>query len=61
MKKISNDLYKISRTVNKIASVVNDLETMSTCKPQKIIKRAKRKTVGRMLNKINKKIINNLL
>lgn len=60
MKKVSGKLYNISRTINKIASTINDIETLATCNPKKIIKRSKRKTVGKALNKITVKILNKL-
>lgn len=60
MKKLSKMFYDTSRSINKIASTVNDIETLFTGNPKKIIKRAKRKTVGKTLNKINRSIIKKL-
>nr|DAV25121.1 MAG TPA: hypothetical protein [Caudoviricetes sp.] len=57
LKKISKVFYDTSRTINKIASTVNDIETILTGNPKKIIKRTKRKTIGKTLNKINRSII----
>lgn len=60
MGKLTNMLYNTSRNINKIASTVNDIETLLTGNPKKIVKRAKRKTVGKTLNKINRSIIKKL-
>jgi hypothetical protein len=60
VKKISKVFYDTSRTINKIASTINDIETVLTGNPKKIIKRAKRKTVGNTLNKINRSILKKL-
>ena len=60
MSRLTKTLYNTSRAINKVASTVNDIETLASGNPKKIIKRAKRKTVGKMLNKVNKKILNKL-
>lgn len=60
MKKISSNLYNVSRAINKIASTVNDVETIVTGNPKKIMKRAKKKTVGKALNKITRSILRKL-
>lgn len=60
MKKISSNLYNISRTINKLASTMNDIETVATGNPKKIMKRAKKKTIGKTLNKITRSILRKL-
>lgn len=60
MKRLSKVFYDTSRTINKIASTVNDVETLLTGNPKKIVKRAKRKIIGKTLNKINRSIIKKL-
>lgn len=60
MKKISSNLYNISRTINKLASTMNDIETVATGNPKKIMKRAKKKTVGKALNKVTRAILRKL-
>ena len=60
MAKKSTPLYKAARLLNKIASIVNDVETVSTGDTKKIAKRAKRKVAGKSLNKVNRKIIKKL-
>lgn len=60
MSKLSSKLYKASRSISKAASVLNDIETLASGDPKKVIRRAKRKKTGKILNKINRKIINKL-
>lgn len=60
MKKISTKFYNVSRVINRVASVMNDVETIATGNPKKIIKRAKKKAVGKTLNKISRNILNKL-
>lgn len=57
MSKLAKNLYACSRKLGKLASAINDLETLASGNPKKIIKRAKRKKVGKTLNKINKEIM----
>ena len=44
-KKASSGLYKAARTVN-------DLETLATGNPKKILRRGKNKLLGRLLGKL---------
>lgn len=60
MSKLTSDLYKLSRKLGKTASIINDIETLASGNPKKILKRSKKKTVGKALNKLNRKIINKL-
>lgn len=60
MGKLTSELYKLSRSINKTASTLNDIETLASGNPKKIMKRAKRKTVRKTLNKISRKIINKI-
>lgn len=60
MSKLTNNLYTCSRKLGKLASAINDLETLASGDPKKIIKRAKKKKAGKVLNKVNRKIINKI-
>ncbi len=44
-KKHSSALYQAAKTMN-------DLETLASCDPKKILRRVKNKLVGRLLSKI---------
>lgn len=57
MNKVSKVLYTSSRKMNKVASTINDIEILLSGDPKKIMKRAKRKTVGKTLYKINREIM----
>lgn len=57
MSKLKTGLYKATRKLGKVASVVNDIETIATGNPKKIFKRIKRKTIGKTINKVNQKIM----
>lgn len=59
-KKKSTTLYGIARAINKIASFVNDVETVATGDTKKIAKRAKRKVAGKAMNKVNREIMKKL-
>lgn len=59
--KVRKQLYGISRKINKIASILGDIEALASCNPLKITKRFSNKTKGKIIyrtaNKINKKIL----
>lgn len=57
MRKLSNNLYRLSRISGKASSKIKDVETLISGDPKKITKRAKRKTIGKVMNKITRTII----
>ena len=57
---ISSSLYKLSRNIGRIASKTNDIETLTTGDPEKIIKRQVRKKTYKGTNKIARNINNKL-
>lgn len=56
MKKPSSLFYKGARKLGKIGSTLNDVETLLTLNPEKIVKRSMRKRVWKERNKNTKKI-----
>jgi hypothetical protein len=60
MSKLSGMLYNISRLAGKTASTITDVETVLSGNPEKIIKRAGRKTIYKHTNKTARKINRNL-
>lgn len=60
MSKISSKLYKLSRMFGKAGSTINDVETLMSGDPEKIVKRAVRKKVNKESHKIAQKINNKL-
>ena len=60
MSKVTKKLYDASRTLNKIASNLNDIETLLSGDSDKILKRLKRKAIGAKLHKLGNKIIRKL-
>lgn len=56
---LKNNLYSISRILNKTAGILNDIETIATGNPKKIAKRAinksKNKLIYKTANKISRK------
>lgn len=56
---IVSSLYNISRKTGKVASIANDIKTISSCSTSKICKRLVRKTVNktgnRMIRQINRR------
>jgi hypothetical protein len=60
MKKPSSVLYNLARKVGKTASKMNDIETLLTLNPSKIVKRIARKTTYKATNSVARKINKNL-
>lgn len=58
MKKIINNLYNFSRTTRQLASKLNDVNTILSGDSKKIKRRIKNKAKGRVVSKINNKIMN---
>ena len=57
--KIKNELYKISRKLNKTAGILGDIEVLSSGSPEKIAKRLINRTKNKIIygaaNKISRK------
>ena len=60
MSKLTNDMYKASRALSKLASTLKDIETLIEGDPEKIIKRGKKKIIGKTLFKLSNKIMKKL-
>lgn len=60
MKKPSSVMYGITRKLGKIASTMNDVETVLTFNPKKIVKRFGRKKVSKVFNSKARKVNNKL-
>lgn len=58
MKKIINNLYDFSRTTRQLASKLNDINTILSGDSKKVKRRIKNKAKGRVISKINNKIMN---
>lgn len=58
--KLRKNLYKVSKTINKIANTLGDVEAFTSGSPKKIYKRvsnkAKNKIIYKAANKISNKI-----
>lgn len=56
---LRNTLYKTSRKLNKVASILGDLDALTSGSPKKIVKRVfnknKNKFIYKTANKISKK------
>lgn len=60
MSKMVNELYKTSRKIGKIATKMNDLETIINGHPEKVLKRMAKRKVRKTANKKMTKILNKI-
>jgi hypothetical protein len=58
--KISSLLYSLARGIGKTASTLNDVETVLSGDPKKIVKRVARKATWKASNKITRKFTNKI-
>ena len=60
---IKNSLYDLSRILNKSASIINDIETLTSGDTRRIKRRVKSKAKNKLVygveNKVSKKLNNN--
>jgi hypothetical protein len=60
MNKLRKNLYNISKVINKTASILGDIEAITSGSPKKVVKRMSNKTKNKMIyktaNKISRKV-----
>lgn len=55
-RKISSGLYDVARTIGRLASKINDVETFLSGDPKKIVKRAVNKKIAKVSYGISRKL-----
>lgn len=56
LKKVKKTLFDITRTTGKAATLVHDIDILTSGDPKKIMKRIKSKTVYKLTNKIAREL-----